>query len=91
MIIVIIYDYIESLERKNASKDPGSSSNPEQPINAQEPLIDTLKQEIYELEILNRRIKKENEALKEQSKLDKAIHDYTILHLGLWYNKNRKL
>jgi len=23
--------------------------------------------------------------------LDKAIHDNTILHLGLWYKKNRKL
>jgi len=29
--------------------------------------------------------------LKEQNKLDKAIHDNTILHLGLWYKKNRKL
>lgn len=46
---------------------------------------------MYELEILNKHIKKENETLKEQSKLDKAIHDNTILHLGLWYTKNRKL
>jgi len=29
--------------------------------------------------------------LKEQKKLDKAIHDNTILHLGLWYKKSRKL
>lgn len=71
--------------------DPGSSANPEQPINPQEPLSDSLKQEIYELEILNRHIKKENETLKEQRKLDKTIHDNTILHLGLWYKKNRKL
>jgi len=34
---------------------------------------------------------KENETLKEQRKLDKAIHDNTILHLGIWYKKNRKL
>jgi len=40
---------------------------------------------------LNIHIKKENETLREQSKLDKAIHDKTILHLGLWYKKNRKL
>lgn len=80
-----IYDYIESLEKKHASMDPESSVNP------QEPLIDSLKQEIYALEILNRHIKKENETLREQSKLDKAIHDNTILHLGLWYKKNTKL
>jgi len=40
---------------------------------------------------LNRHIKKENGTLREQSKLDKAIHDNTIIHLGLWYKKNRKL
>jgi len=40
---------------------------------------------------LNKHIKKENETLKEQSKLDKAIHDNTILPLRLWYKKNRKL
>jgi len=86
-----IYDYIKSLEKKSASMDPKSSANPELPINPQEPLTDSLKQEIYELEILNRHIKKENETLKEQSKLDKAIHDNTILHLDLWYKKNRNL
>ena len=47
-----IYDYIESLEKKSASMDPDPSVNP------QEPLIDSLKQEIYELEILSRHIKK---------------------------------
>jgi len=36
-------------------------------------------------------IKKENETLKEQRKLDKSIHHNTILHLGLWYKKNKKL
>lgn len=36
-------------------------------------------------------MKHENETLKEQTKLDKAIHDNTILHLGLWYKKNKKL
>jgi len=40
---------------------------------------------------LNRHIKKENETLREQNNLDKAIHDNTMLHLGLWYKKNRKL
>lgn len=80
-----IYDYIESLEKKSASMDPESSINP------QEALIDSLKQEIYELEILNKHIKKENGTSREQSKLDKDIHDNTIMHLGLWCTKNRKL
>lgn len=78
-----LYDYIESLENKSASMDPESSVHPEPSVNPQEPQIDSLKQEIYELEILNRHIKKENETLQEQIKLDKAIHDNTILHRGL--------
>ena len=65
--------------------------NPEPSVNPQEPLVDALKQDIYELEILNRHIKQNNETLKEKNKLDKAIHDNSILHLGLWYKKNRKL
>ena len=65
--------------------------NPKPSGNPQEPLINALKQAIYELEILNKHIKQENETLKEQNKLDKVIHDNTILHLGLWYKKNRKL
>jgi len=80
-----IYDSIESLEKRSASM------NPEPSVNIQEPLIDGLKQEIYELEILNRHIKQENETLKEQNKSDNAIHNNTILHLGLWYKKNREL
>jgi len=38
-----IYDYIESLEKKSASMDPGSSTNPKQHFNPQEPLTDSLK------------------------------------------------
>lgn len=53
-----IYDYIESLEKRNASRDPGSSANPKRPINPQELLTDSPKQEIYELEKLNKHIKK---------------------------------
>ena len=33
----------------------------------------------------------ENEKLKEQAKLDKMIHDNTMLHLGLWQRSNKKL
>lgn len=86
-----IYDYIESLERKDTSMDPGSSTNLKRPVNPQEPLTSSLKQEIFELEILNKHIQKENETLREQNKMDRDIHDNTMLHLGLWYKKNRKL
>ena len=53
--------------------------------------VQSLKQEVFELEVLNRHIKQENEALKEKIKVDKIVHDNTMLHLGLWQNKNRKL
>ena len=46
---------------------------------------------MFEIEVLNRHIKQENEALKEQSKVEKMVHDNTMLHLGLWRKKNRKL
>jgi len=38
--------------------DLGSSTNMEQLVNPQEPLTRSLKQEIFELEILNRHIQK---------------------------------
>lgn len=55
-----IYDYIGSLEKKSTSMDLGTSSNPEQPPTSQETLTSSLKQEIYELEVLNRHIQREN-------------------------------
>ena len=82
-----MYDYIESLEKIAA----GPSTSSTQPHTTQEALVQSLKQEVFELEVLNRHIKQENEALKEQSRLDKIIHDNTMLHLGLWQKKNRKL
>ena len=82
-----MYDYIETLEK--IATDQGTSSA--QPNTAQEALIQSLKQEVFELEVLNRLIKRENETLREQSRLDKIIHDNTMLHLGLWQKKNRKL
>jgi len=82
-----MYDYIESLEKMVA--DPSTSSS--QPNIAQEAQIQSLKQEVFELEVLNRHIKRENETLKEQGRLDKIIHDNTMLHLRLWQKKNRKL
>ena len=82
-----MYDYLESLEKIAAG--PNMSST--QPHTAQEAQVQSLKQEVFELEVLNRHIKHENEALKEQSRLDKIIHGNTMLHLGLWQKKNRKL
>ena len=74
-----VYDYLESLEKSVAG--PSTTL----PLDAQ---VQSLKQEVFELEVLNRHIKQENEALKEQSKVDKIIHDNTMLHLGLWQKKN---
>ena len=82
-----MYDFIESLEK--TAIDQGTSST--QPNIAQEVLIQSLKREFFEREVLNKHIKRENETLKEQSRLDKIIHDNTMLHLGLWQKKNRKL
>ena len=82
-----VYDYIESLER--AATGPSTSST--QPHTAQDDLVQSLKHEVFELELLNRHIKNENETLKEQRKLEKIIHDNTILHLGIWQKKNKKL
>ena len=40
---------------------------------------------------MNRHIIQENETLKEQAKVDKMVHNNTMLHLGLWQRQNRKL
>ena len=77
-----VYNYLETLEQSVAG--PSTIL----PLDQQ---VQSLKQEVFELEVLNRHIKQENEALKEQSKVDKIVHDNTMLHLGLWKKKNRKL
>jgi len=50
-----------------------------------------LKQEIFELETLNRYIKKENQTFKAQNKIQIAKSDSLLLHLSMWFNKNKKL
>jgi len=65
-----IYDYIESLERKVTTtketiQSPGEGSNQ---VNEQS-ASNILKQEIFELETLNRYLKNENQALKTQSEI----------------------
>ena len=62
-----IYDYTESLERRAAKKASCSTihekeimfNNPQEP-----PLVKILKQEVFELETMNRHLKKEYETLK---------------------------
>ena len=58
-----------------------------QPLEQQ---VHSLKQEIFEIEVLNRHIIQENEKLKEQSKVDKMIQDNTMLHMGLLQKENKK-
>ena len=66
---------MESLEQSAAG--PNTSL----PLDAQ---VQSLKQEVFELEVLNRHIIQENETLKEQGKVEKMVHDNTMLHVGLW-------
>jgi len=88
-----IYYYIESLENKVEEKTYGStvhekedqSSNPQEP-----PVIKNLKQEIFELEMLNRHIQREHEALKMHNEIQRITNDNILLHLSLWYKKNKK-
>jgi len=42
-------------------------------------------------EMVNRHIIQENKTLKEQAKVDKMVHNNTMLHLGLWQRQNIKL
>ena len=48
-----MYDYLESLEKTTT----GPSTSSIQPHTAQEALVQSLKQEVFELEVLNRHIK----------------------------------
>ena len=70
-----IYDYVESLERN-------APENQERSLSPQEPPIEALKKDNYELEILNRHIKNENEILREQVKLKNAMNNTLTLQMG---------
>jgi hypothetical protein len=77
-----VYNYLETLEQ--AAAGPSTV----QPLEQQ---VQSLKQEVFELEVLNRHIKQENEKLKVQSNVDKMVQDNTMLHMGLWQKENKKL
>lgn len=85
------------MERRATCKVVASSSNQEEnggiysKILGELQVEDTLKQEIYELEILNRHLKQENETLKAQNEIQRTQNGNILLHLGLWYKKNKKL
>lgn len=90
-----IYDYIESLERKEAAAK-GSIQSLEAEINRfnepQEPPIShVFKQEIFEMDTLNRYLKTENQTLKAQNGIQISKSDNLILQLSLWYKNNKKL
>ena len=53
--------------------------------------MNLLRQEIFELETLNRHIKHDHEALELRNQIEKTINDNTLLHLGLWFKKNKNL
>ena len=89
-----IYNYIESLEKRDATKTSIRNQEEEevQFNKPQEPLvINILKQEFFELETLNRYIKNENQALKAHNEIQIAKSHKLLLHLNLWYKKNMKL
>lgn len=90
-----IYDYIESLERKEAATK-GSIQSPKEEINQfnepqEPPASNVLKREIFELETLNRYLKTKNQTLKKQNGIQISKSDNLILHLSLWYKMNKKL
>lgn len=87
---------IQSLWRKELQKKAiASSSNQGNQINSnspqEHPIINTLKQEIYDLETLNKKLKQGPETLKVHNEIQRTKNDNILLHLGLWYDKNKKL
>lgn len=83
-----IYDYIKSLERIVTGKIISSSSNQEENEGIHSNILgelqveDTLKQEIYELEILNRHLKRDNEIIKAHNEIKRTQNDNVLIHLG---------
>ena len=73
-----IYNYFESLE-KRASKSRGRTPSP------QKSPIEVLRRDKYELEVLNRHIKNENEILREQFKLKSNMNTTLSLQMEKLY------
>jgi len=87
-----IYDCIESLEKKATENATTSSNQGIQSHSPQEPpIVNTLKQEIFELETLNKHLKQEHETIKVRNEIQRTQNENILLHLALWYDKNKKL
>jgi len=79
-----IYNYVETLE-KRASESRDRTPSP--PKSA----VDILRRDKYELEILNRHIKNENEILREQVKLKTDMNSTLSLQMQKLYKASEKL
>ena len=79
-----IYDYVETLERTASIRE---ERTPSPPLTE----IDILRRDRYELEVLNRHIKNENEILKDQIKLKTDMNSTLSLHIDKVEKTNEKL
>lgn len=82
---------VMALKQIHYSLEMKASENQERSISPQEPPIETLKKDNYELEIPNKHIKNENQILREQVKLKNAMNNTIILQMGTLHKENRKL
>jgi len=80
---------IKAVEKASSSTihDKEIQSNSPQGL----PIVKNLKKEVFELETLNIHLKKEHETLNFQNEIQRTKNDNIMLHLGLWFEKNRKL
>ena len=81
-----IYDYIESLEKREATKRsvPNLSEEKDQFNEPQEPpVLNILGNEIFGLETLNNFIKSENQSLKSHNEVQISKSD-KLLNFSLW-------
>lgn len=79
-----IYNYVETLERK-ASESRDRTPCP--PLSE----IDVLRRDRYEMEVLNRNIRTENDILKEQVKLKTSMNSTLSLQMDKVEKANEKL
>jgi len=79
-----VYDYVETLERKASE----SRDRPPSPPLSE---IDVLRRDRYELEVLNRHIKTENDIMKEQVKLKTSMNSTVSLQMDKVEKANEKL
>ena len=79
-----IYNYVESLERRASKSRDRTPSPPKSEI-------DVLRRDKYELEVLNRHIRTENDILKEKVKLKTNMNSTLSLQMDKVEKANEKL